>query len=183
MVKNVFGSETMQKRLFWWQLGGFVFTSLGGILLHYLYELTGKSTVAAAISGVNESTWEHMKLLFFPLLIFALIQSRCFKEKSFWCVKLFGTLLGLTLIPVLFYTANGAFGKTPDWYNISTFFISAAAVFAAEGFLFKKGINCKHPWITVTIFILIAAAFVAFTFNTPQLPLFKDPLSGRYGII
>ena len=173
----------MKKHLFWWQLGGFVFTSLMGILLHYFYELTGKSPLAAVISGVNESTWEHMKLLFFPLLAAALIQSRYFKSCCFWWIKLGGALLGLFLIPALFYTTNGAFGKTPDWFNISTFFIAAAAVFFAEYRLFKGEKHCKNQWIPIAVFIALAVAFAVFTFYPPALPLFKDPISGGYGII
>ena len=46
------------------QLLGFAVTSLGGTLLHFLYDWTGKAAWAAPFSGVNESTWEHMKLLF-----------------------------------------------------------------------------------------------------------------------
>ena len=63
----------MKKNSFLWGLGGFTFTSVMGTLLHFLYELSGGRLWAAVISGVNESTWEHMKLLFWPLFLFALI--------------------------------------------------------------------------------------------------------------
>ena len=70
-----------------WQAGGFAFATLGGTILHFLYEWTGDSVFVAPFSGVNESTWEHMKLLYFPLLLFALVQSRFFRDrKYFWCV-------------------------------------------------------------------------------------------------
>lgn len=94
----------MKRNLSLWQLAGFAFTSIGGTLLHFLYDLTGQSVVAAPFSAVNESTWEHMKLLFFPMFVFALVQSRFFGERpDFWCVKLAGSAAGLALIPVLFY--------------------------------------------------------------------------------
>ena len=54
-----------------WQLAGFGFTALAGTLLHFLYDWTGQTTWSALISGVNESTWEHMKLLYVPLFLFA----------------------------------------------------------------------------------------------------------------
>ena len=114
-----------------WQLLGFAFTSFFGTLLHFLYDFTNSSVFAAPFSGVNESTWEHMKLLFFPALIFALIEWLFIgkSDKSFWCVKLWGIIIGLSAIPVLFYTINGAFGKTPDWLNITIFFVSAAYMY------------------------------------------------------
>ena len=114
----------MKRSIRLWQLLGFGVTALGGTLLHFLYDWTEKSAWIAPFSGVNESTWEHMKLLFWPTFLFAVMQSLFFKERSdFWCVKLAGTLLGLTLIPVLFYTYNGVIGKSPDWLNITIFFI------------------------------------------------------------
>ena len=81
-----------------WSFSGFSLVSLGGTILHFLYDWTNESLLIAPFSGVNESTWEHMKLLFFPLFIFALFQSFFFKEyKNFWWIKLFSTLLGLAL--------------------------------------------------------------------------------------
>ena len=117
----------MKRSIGLWQFVGFGTASLGGTLLHFLYEWTGESILLAPFSGVNESTWEHMKLLFVPMFIFAIVQSFFFKDRAdFWCVKLRGILLGIILIPVLFYTYNGVIGSSPDWINIVIFFISAA---------------------------------------------------------
>ncbi|MBR5272184.1 MAG: hypothetical protein IKU25_02140 [Clostridia bacterium] len=166
-----------------WQLIGFGATSLGGTLLHFLYEWTGENAFAALISGVNESTWEHMKLLFFPTFIFALIQSRYFKDLgNFWCIKFVGIVTGLILIPVIFYTYNGAFGKSPDWLNISIFFICAAIVYITETRLYNKNFSCKRPTAAFIGICLIGVAFIVFTFHTPQIPLFQDPITRLYGI-
>ena len=59
----------MKRDLSLWQLVGFAFTALGGTLLHFLYDWTNNNIVAA-FTAVNESTWEHMKLLYFPLFFF-----------------------------------------------------------------------------------------------------------------
>ena len=65
------------------------------------------------------------------MLLFAFVESFFFSEyKSFWCIKARGTALGLSLIPVIFYTYNGTIGRSPDWINISIFFVSAAICFA-----------------------------------------------------
>lgn len=174
----------MKRELSLWQFAGFALTSLFGTILHFVYEWTNGSVLVAPFSAVNESTWEHMKLMFFPLFVFALIQSRFFKEyENFWCVKLVGIVVGLTLIPVLFYTYNGAFGKSSALLNIAIFFISAAAAFLLETRLFKNGsLSCKRPWLAFVISCLIGVLFVWFTFATPRLPLFKDSLTGTYGI-
>ena len=166
------------------QLIGFSATAAGGVLLHFLYDWTKGSKLAAPFSGVNESTWEHMKLLYYPLLVFSLIQSRFFDDyDNFWCVKLIGILTGLLLIPVLFYTINGVFGKTPDFINIAIFFVSAAAVFIMEKYLFEI---CCFPFCNnraaFIVICLIGVLFVLFTFRTPKIPLFLDPVTGKYGV-
>ena len=120
----------MKRSIGIFSLVGFAVTSLLGTLLHFSYDLLGEAIWIAPFSGVNESTWEHMKLLFWPMLIFAVVQSFFFKEREdFFRIKLRGILLGLLLIPILFYTYNGAIGKSPDFLNILIFFISAAAVY------------------------------------------------------
>ena len=173
-----------QKSIGLWQLMGFAVTSLGGTILHFLYEWLGDSLLVAPFSGVNESTWEHMKLLFWPMFLFAILQSFFFvEEKDYWCVKLKGILFGIILIPILFYTYNGVVGKSPDWVNIAIFFVSAAAAYIYETRLFKKETQaCKTPKLALGILCAIALLFVVFTFTTPEIGIFKDPLTGSYGI-
>jgi len=174
----------MKRDMALWQFFGFAFTAAGGTLLHFLYEWTGQSPLAAPFSGVNESTWEHMKLLFFPMFFFALLQSQFFKEcENFWCIKLIGSATGLVTIPVLFYTYNGILGKSPDWINIAIFFVSAAVAFFLENRLFKRNrLPCKMPFLALGILLLISVLFAVFTFFPPQIPLFRDPITGNVGI-
>lgn len=167
-----------------WQLMGFSVTVLGGTLLHFLYDWLGGVVWIAPFSGVNESTWEHMKLLFWPMFIFAIAQRFYFRDRDdFWCIKLKGILLGLLLIPVIFYTYNGTIGKSPDWINIAIFFISAAGVYIYETRQFNnKSTICKKEKFALACLILIGILFVVFTFITPEIGVFRDPLTGAYGI-
>jgi len=174
----------MKRSVGLWQLFDFAVTALGGTLLHFLYEWLGEAVWIAPFSGVNESTWEHMKLLFWPMLVFAIVQSFSFRDRTdFWGIKLRGILLGLSLIPILFYTYNGAFGKSPDWLNIAFFFVSAAAAYICEARLFRsERMYSPSKKISLAILIAIALLFVLFTFKTPEIALFKDPLTGTYGV-
>lgn len=168
----------MKKTLFTSQILGFVFTGIMGVILHFLFDWTNQNVLVATFSAVNESIWEHMKLLFFPMFIFALIESRYVgKEyKNFWCIKLIGIVLGLMLIPAMYYTINGAFGITPDWVNIAIFFVIAAISYFVETKLFKKAdLNCKSPALALLVLWLIALVFVVFTFIPPNIPIFEDP--------
>ena len=174
----------MKRSIGLWQLMGFAVTSLGGTLLHFLYEWLGKAVWIAPFSGVNESTWEHMKLLFWPMFIFAIVQSFFFREnEDFWCVKLKGIVLGLILIPVIFYTYNGVIGHSPDWINIAIFFIAAAIAYIYEARQLKReATSCKNPKLAIALLCAIAILFVLFTFVTPEISIFNDPLTATYGI-
>ncbi len=174
----------MERSIGLWQLMGFAVTSLGGTLLHFLYDWLGEAAWIAPFSGVNESTWEHMKLLFWPMIIFAAAQSLFFRDReSFWCVKLRGILLGLASIPILFYTYNGVIGRSPDWINIVIFFLSAAAAFLWETRLFNlRKTPCKSSKLALGSLCVIALLFIVFTFVTPEIGIFRDPQTGAYGI-
>ena len=169
----------MKRSIGAWELMGAAVTALAGTLLHFLYDWAGGVRWIAPLSGVNESTWEHMKLLFWPAFIFAVVQSFFFKSsEGFWCIKLKGTLLGLVLIPVIFYTYNGAVGTSPDWINIAIFFVSVAAVYLCEARLFQKGsAYCPFPKLAFGVLCALAVLFVIFTFETPELGIFQDPLT------
>ena len=173
----------MKKNLLLWQFGGLTFATALGTILHFLYGWTNLALLAP-ISAVNESTWEHMKILFFPMLICAYIQSFFFTEyKGFWWVKLIGIFVGVSAIPILFYTYNGAFGTTPDWLNILFFFLAAGLGYLVEGFLFRKDFSLQLPFIPIGILLAIATLFAIFTYTPPSLPIFQDPLTGGYGLL
>ncbi len=174
----------MKRSIGLWQLMGFAVTSLGGTILHFLYEWLGEAVWIAPFSSVNESTWEHMKLLFWPMFIFAVVQSFFFRDREdFGYVKLRGTLLGMILIPMIFYTYNGVIGKSPDWLNIAIFFVSAAIAYIYETRLFHADKpHSRSSKLGITGLCVIALFFVVFTFETPKISIFKDPPTGIYGI-
>lgn len=174
----------MKRSVGTWQFVGFAVTVFWGTVLHFLYEWFGKAVWIAPFSGVNESTWEHMKLLFWPMFLFAAVQWFFFRDRrDFWCVKLRGILCGLALIPVLFYTYNGVIGKSPDWVNISIFFIAAACSYLYETHLFRtEKLRYRNGRLSFAAVCILALLFVIFTFATPEIGVFRDPLTGGYGI-
>ena len=174
----------MKKSVPYWQVGGFVFTAAVGTLLHFLFDWTGGSVTAALFSAVNESIWEHLKLLFYPMVVFAVAEYFAWGREAtgFWCVKLVGILIGLVLIPVVYYTYTGALGVYADWFNITIFFIAAAVSLWLETKLFQRGYSCSVPaWVWVGMIALLPVLFTVFTFATPQIPVFQDPLTGTFG--
>lgn len=175
----------MKKSLSLWQLAGFLFTAVAGVLLHFLYDWSNQSVFIAPFSAINESIWEHMKLLYFPMFAFALVERQFIGDEyeNYWCAKLAGILLGLTLIPVLYYSYTGIFGVQVDWINIAIFFVATATTYLFETWLLKKeGWKCPSPLLALLVLCLIGYAFVIWTYTPPAIPLFQDPMSGKYGV-
>ncbi len=175
-----------QKRdIYLWSFVGFAFASFAGTILHFLYEWTGENKVVAVFSGINESTWEHMKLLFFPLFIFSLVQRMFFREyNNYWCIKARSISAGLFMIPFLFFGYNGIVGPSAAWINIAIFYISAAAAFVIETMLFNKiQTYCENEKASLCYIWIIGVLFVLFTFLTPKMAFFIDPVTGMYGIV
>lgn len=176
----------MKKANPYWQAAGFIFTAILGTFLHFLFDLTNGSMIAALFSAVNESIWEHMKLLFYPMLLFAVIAYYAWGKAyaGFWCVKLASILLGLSLIPILYYTYTGALGVEADWFNVTIFFIAAGVTYLLENRYFLKGIRCSlDDRLAFALLCLVAVVFTFFTFWPPHAPFFQDPITGTYGFV
>lgn len=174
----------MRKMIFYWQVAGSIFTIALGVFLHFFFDLTNKNILAALFSAVNESIWEHLKLLFYPMFLFAIIESKFIENEyeQFWCVKLKGILLGLLLIPFFYYTYTGALGVAADWVNIANYVVTTLIVFVFETRMLQRGGQCILGSETAFVILCsIALIFAVFTFATPKIPIFKDPVTGTYG--
>ena len=176
----------MRRKLFFWELGGFLFVGVLGALLHFVYEWSGGSVLAACFSAVNESTWEHMKLLFAPLFLFSVVQV-CLLGRNYPnlpAVRALSALTGVILIPVLFYTYTGILGRSVDWANIAIFYLADLAALALDFRLLSRG-KFSSRWMQLLGLAALwglAFLFVWCTFRPPSLPLWRDPVTGVYGI-
>jgi hypothetical protein len=159
---------------------GVVAVSVLGTLLHFLYEWTGENTFVALFSGVNESTWEHLKLFYMPFLLYALIEFAIYGKKleNFFTVKLLSAIAGMAFTVVSYYTYTGVIGKNFAWLNIAIFYISVIIAFVCSYyFLIKEPISVSGTAETLSAIalVIIAALFFVFTFYPPDIALFKDP--------
>ena len=174
----------MKRSIGFWQMAGFMFTAVLGTILHFVFDWTGGNVVAALFSAVNESIWEHMKLLFYPMLLYAILSYGRWgrEETAFWWVSLAGTMLGLILIPTLYYTYTGALGVEADWFNITIFFLAAGVSFWLESRLLARNWECAlYSKLAFALILLIGVAFTVLTFYPPEIPFFRDPMTGSYG--
>lgn len=156
---------------------GFFFTAILGTLAHFFYEWSGSNILVSLFAPVNESTWEHMKLLFFPVLLWSLFIPGRLSEKTpaLRPALLLGGIIGTLSIPVLFYTYSGILGYTVTWIDITIFFISTAIAFICTSRLKdSKFVQQKRTAIFIMT-VLFIAAFFLFTFLPPDIGLFAEP--------
>lgn len=174
----------MRKRFDIWTWAGFFTAAVLGTLDHFAYDWSGKSLPVGAFCAVNESTWEHMKLLFFPVLLFTAAQLCLRWESGLLAARAVSTTAGLVAIPALFYTYSGVLGRTVDWVNILIFYAADAALFGLDSRLRRSG-HFRAPWLQTAGALwlwLLAFLFVWWTFRPPHIGLFLDPVTGQYGI-
>lgn len=165
------------KHLKIYSITGILFVSLLGSLSHFIYGWSHENIIAAMFCPVNESTWEHMKLLFFPMLLYTLLFFRTWKTfcphsvSSLSC----GILVGTYSIPVLFYTYTGILGYHTLFLDIMVFL---AAVFLAFLTSYRLTFSCRITSYLPALFLICTMlAFFLFTFSPPQIGLFADPLA------
>lgn len=175
----------MTNKLFKLSVAGFIFVGIIGSLSHFIFEWSGYSRIIGALCPVNESPWEHLKLILLPYFIWTVIEYFMLKEdnKIFFC-KWAGAVSGMAGIIIVFYTYSGIIGYSIGIINILSFFIGVFIAFATDYFMIKSNRFNKtfYNIIGIILFIILFAVFILFTFAPPLIPLFKDPLSLSYGI-
>lgn len=170
-------------------IAGFIFVSAFGCLLHFFFEWTSENHIIAAFSPVNESTWEHLKLVYYPILFFLIIQLIYLKNKRtsipnlIWFTAL-SALLAMLLTTVIYYTYIGITGKNTEWFNIAIFFISVCVAYIFNYNMIKSRTSKIHysSLCGILIFIVLGAALITFTYFPPHIPWFADPVSGSFGL-
>ena len=170
-----------KKNILLFEVISFFVISVLGVLFHFLYEWIGGNFIGS-FSAVNESTWEHLKLLFFPTVLTIVIGSIYLKDyKNYITVKTRGLFLGMAFIVVFFYTYTGIIGNHYSFLDIGSFFVAA---FIVELYTLRSinSDNYYNNYIYSYILIITMSLFIIFTFSTPKINLFKDPINNTYGI-
>lgn len=184
---------------------GFFVVGILGTLFHFVYDWSGQAWFVGLFVPVNESTWEHMKLLFIPMLLYIascfLYVRRKINQKYISSKKskgimdsekgnsnelykiaytgLFGNIIGTWSIPFLFYGYMGILGFEVAWIDISTFFIAVFIAFALQYHVLIN-LHKKHTANCGKILLIVNMiqffAFVLLTYRPLNLGIFISPV-------
>lgn len=158
-------------------IAGIIFVLITGTLAHFFYEWTGNNFIIGLFAPVNESVWEHMKLLFFPMLIYSFAVVLKLKKDNPCIISAFcfGILLGTILIPLFFYTYTSILGRNIFALDVGTFVLSTIIAFYS---VYRLTLSCKLKAYTLLLCALVAVLFICFlvfSYHPPELPIFANP--------
>ena len=156
---------------------------------HFAYDLSGENLIVGLFNPVNESVWEHLKFMFFPFLLWWIV-IYVIKNKKYqitlntWIVSAAVSLIVAPFsVVLLFYSYTGALGIESVIIDISLVFVCYFIALCVASHFLKY--SDPSTWVAIIAVIVIAVeftAFIVFTFNPPQLPIFYDTLTKTYGI-
>ena len=94
------------KKIIKLELFSLFLTAILGTLLHFTFEWSNNNLFIGSFSAVNESLWEHLKLIFFPTLITIIIGAYYNKDNysKYIISKTRGLFYSLIFIVIFFYT-------------------------------------------------------------------------------
>ena len=154
-----------------------VLAAAAGTALHFLYTIS-PNLISALLAPVNESVWEHLKLLFWPVLGAAVVLSaRAPCRIRLWC----GFLTALLAMPVFLlgmYYLLRRLGLSGLALDILLYYVTIFGGFWLAWHLQRAGRLQRHCGILLMLVILYGAGLILFTFAAPPLKLFTPPAAG-----
>jgi hypothetical protein len=168
-----------------WELSGIVFLIVVGSLLHFAFDWSNRLPFVGVFSAVNESVWEHLKLGFWSLILFSLIEYWFIRHRTqnFLLAKGLGVVILQVVILSIFYTYTMFSGEPILAIDISSYILGCVLCQVVSYIILTRVIGKKILNIVGLALILIhAVLLIYFTFAPPKLPIFQDSHTLTYGI-
>ena len=185
IIKNIV-NKIKSSKLIKAQLIVILFSLILGTLLHFTYEWSGENAFVGSFSAVNESVWEHLKLVFFPMLIAAIIEYFFVKDvsKNYVEAKTIGIFTAISFVIVAFFTYSGIIGTSLIVIDILIFILSIIlGEYVAYRLMKRKDESTVATEVlAIIILTLLFIFFIIFTYLPPEVNLFRDVTTGLYGI-
>lgn len=166
-----------------WKKISIIFSLIVGTLLHFTYEWSGENAIVGLFSAVNESTWEHLKLAFFPMLFIAIVGYFIFGKEvnNYRKANAIGIIFAISFITIAFYTYTGIIGENFTIIDIAIFVIAVILGENIASRIMQSNQEAQEK-VYIAILGILLICFMVFTYFPPKIALFKDPLTNTYGI-
>ena len=163
---------------------GTIFIIVVGSFSHFIYDLSKQNKIVGYFAAVNESTWEHIKLVILPTFLWIGIEYHWYiGVNNYFFSRFIGLLLMIVLIPGLFYGYQIVTKKNNGLVNILIFIVSVILGQITFSQLVKINMNSQvllHIGIVGLISIFLI--YMTRTYVPKKNFIFKDPITKKYGI-
>ncbi len=157
-----------------------------GVGFHFIYTLSGKKKILAIFGSVNESTWEHCKLLIWPALVTYAVAYSMYGESvpNYVFAKVIGIYVMVISLIVIYYSYKVFVKRLFVPGDILIFFISIVIGQYVSFYVMNSNIPTSFPKdeIIIVLSVLLGLAVLLFTFFPPKIFLFKCPVDQKYGL-
>ena len=156
-----------------------------GSAFHFIYDLSNKNKFVGIIAPVNESVFEHSKLLLVPLMLFWMIGYFFLKDSininNYFFAMLVSIVFSIITMISFYYTYKEIIGNSYLWIDVFDLLLSLfiGQILANHIYEYSKGVS----WvISIIVTFLIFIFYIYLTFKPFKTPLFYDKKNKIYGI-
>lgn len=155
-----------------------------GAATHFSFDVVGRWPPLAWLFPVNESLWEHVKMAFWPALVIDwMLGTKLPTLRHRLVCTAMSACVSTLLIAPLFYGYTGLLGHHLLVADVGVF---ASAVGAGHWVAYRIAMGPVPTAGSVVAALSLAAilgiALVLFTYAPPPFEMFRDSLTGQYGL-
>lgn len=180
MIRTFSNGDKQFTKVYSWI--GILVVCLASIPLHFLYDWSGQMTIVSLFVPINESIWEHLNLVFWPLLLWWSFGYLIFRDrKNLSRIKWFtaatvSIVISMTFIVSWYYTWTAGIGIESSIIDIGSLFIALPLGQLIAIHVYRV-IEPRILYFagSLLFIVLFAGMFIGFTFFTPDMPIFIPP--------
>ena len=155
------------------------------VISHFMYEWF-PNDIFSILFPVNESIWEHMKLIVTPVLVFSLIEYIIYLKKgitfnNFILSYSISIILGIILYLIIYLPIHYIFGHITI-IAVGLLFITFIIIEIISYYIMNYCSIKYSNIIGLGVIILLYIIFGYLTYNPIEIDLFYDTIKKIYGI-
>ena len=168
------------------EAAGAVVIYCAAVFLHFVYPLSNGSALSILFGAVNESIWEHMKIFSAAYIGWSLLQLIWLKVhfRQYVAAKCIGLYVLMGLVIGSYYAYVAFTDRNIVWIDILSSLL-AVIVVQMMTYRLETGENKLKDYFAPALMLLMLyyLMFFSFTIFPPKTELFRDPVSGGFGIM
>lgn len=153
-------------------------------ILHFGYDLTHWAFLTP-LCGINESVFQHLKMVFWAYLLanlieYFVIKRKISERKTFWYPRFLSTIIVPWIVMIIWYFVPALCGRAESlvldvsWSVFSTYF-SGVMVGIIEKNIEKNLFTLNFKIVILILIIVSVFLYVRFTYKPPWIDLFINP--------